>query len=67
MSQDWYFSLEREVIMKGFWSGLTEEQKSAILEYRGPENHGDPAFYTEFTKAVIARYPKVMAELARDD
>ena len=28
--------------MRGFWSGLSPEQKKAALEYRGPENHGDP-------------------------
>jgi hypothetical protein len=30
--------------MVGFWSQLTDEQKAAALAYRGPENHGDPAF-----------------------
>jgi hypothetical protein len=30
--------------MRGFFAGLTEEQKRRALAYRGDENHGDPAF-----------------------
>lgn len=29
---------------RGFFSGLTENQKKAALDYRGPENHGEVAF-----------------------
>lgn len=28
----------------GFFDRLTPEQKDKALKYRGPENHGDPAF-----------------------
>jgi hypothetical protein len=30
--------------MTGFFAGLTAEQKRAVLNYTGPENHGDPTF-----------------------
>ena len=30
--------------MTGFFAHLTPEQKAKALAYRGPENHGDPAF-----------------------
>lgn len=30
--------------MTGLFARLTPEQKAAALSYRGPENHGDPAF-----------------------
>lgn len=28
--------------MKGYFASLTPEQQKAALDYRGPENHGDP-------------------------
>lgn len=34
----------REQLKTGFFAGLTPDQQKAALEYRGPENHGDPAF-----------------------
>lgn len=30
--------------MRSFFGELTAEQQKAVLAYRGPENHGDPAF-----------------------
>ncbi len=30
--------------MTGLFARLTPEQQTAALVYRGPENHGDPAF-----------------------
>ncbi|VTZ28239.1 hypothetical protein MPC4_340026 [Methylocella tundrae] len=30
--------------MTGLFAGLSPSQKEAALSYRGPENHGDPAF-----------------------
>ena len=30
--------------MTGLFARLTPEQQVAALAYRGPENHGDPAF-----------------------
>lgn len=37
--------------MTGIWSTLTEEQKKAALEYRGPENFGsDELFLMRGTK-----------------
>ncbi len=30
--------------MTGFFANLTPEQQQAALEYRGDENHGDPAY-----------------------
>lgn len=30
--------------MRGFFAGLTAEQKKRALAYRGEENHGDSAF-----------------------
>lgn len=30
--------------MTGLFSQLAPEQQAAALAYRGPENHGDPAF-----------------------
>lgn len=34
----------REGVLRGLFSTLTEEQRSRVLAYRGPENHGDPRF-----------------------
>lgn len=30
--------------MVGLFALLSREQKAAVLDYRGPENHGDEAF-----------------------
>jgi hypothetical protein len=30
--------------MTGLFSSLTPEQQKRALEYRGPENHGEPEF-----------------------
>lgn len=35
----------KERPMTGFFAGLSAEQKKKALAYKGPESHGDPAFF----------------------
>ena len=43
------FSTPRK--MTGLFSQLTDEQKQMALNYKGPANHGDPAFLIKNTRA----------------
>jgi hypothetical protein len=37
--------------LRGLFSQLTDEQKQMALNYKGPTNHGDPAFLIKNTRA----------------
>lgn len=53
----------------GFFTGLTEEQQKKALEYRGPENHGDPAYkrWEDDIRAEAGEHQEVLDAIAAFD
>lgn len=46
---------EPKPTLTGFLATLTPMQKKRALAYKGPENHGDPAFKKPFDRAAYQR------------
>jgi len=58
--------------MTSFWASLTPDQQRAVLAYRGPENHGDPAMslsrrpdYKSMRAKAMQCFSRTLAYLAK--